>query len=375
MTRSRSTRSSALTRVSSVARSGAAITSSISASMVGSARPERLKVPDWPAASDPKSWRSSTEGESGEDEAARDDVVVEDLLPLLVLRGVDGVERGVDADGAEVFDVRQDDAFEGAGVVEELHRQRLSGGVAAEAVVAHGPAGLVEERARAARDAAVERGGAAGRGREGGFVEDGGGKLVAEGFEDGEFLACERAFGLHRGVCPEAVGALVEPVEQRLVRPFEVEHHADGFADAAVLELLAPHVEPEALRARGAGVGDLLLDDPFAGERGEVVGGRPLGRDVLLVEEVVAGLQRLERGGRCRRSSRSGRSRSCWRPRSRAGPRPSSSRSGSRGRSGRGRPPSPRRGRSRGAARGRIPRTGPSRSSGRAGSRSCRRWR
>ena len=90
----------------------------------------------------------------------------------------------------------------------------------------------------------------------GGLGEDLGRQLVAELLEQRELLALGQAGGRHRRVLPEAVGALVEAVEERRVRPFEVEHQRDRLADARVLELLAAEVHPEALGAGGPVVGD-----------------------------------------------------------------------------------------------------------------------
>ena len=99
------------------------------------------------------------------------------------------------------------------------------------------------------------------------------------------------------GIAEERDVALVHPVEEILVGPGEVEHRGDRLAHAAVLEDVAPDVEGEALHAGRQLVRDLSLLDAAVLHRRDVVGGRPVARDVLLADVDLAGLEGLELHG------------------------------------------------------------------------------
>ena len=232
----------------------------------------------------------------GHHQPAGDHVVVEVLLPLLHLRRVDQRVARVDAGPAQVLDVGVDDALEGGRVVEQLDFERLSGGVAAHAV-AQRPAGLVEELRGGPQGLAVGAVRARDRGHVGGPGEHLRRQQGAVAFEQRPLRPLRRPRGLQVGVLPEAVGAGVQPVEQRLVGPLEVEQQAERLAHPDVGELAPPHVDPEPLRARGPPVREALLDDPALAQRREVVFRGPDLREELLVEQVFPRLQRLEGGG------------------------------------------------------------------------------
>src|SRR5690606_31788941 len=118
--------------------------------------------------------------------------------------------------------------------------------------------------------------------------------LPSIGLQQGEFLRARRALGLHLRVFKERLSALIEAVEQHLVRPFEVEGKPYCLADARVGEVLAPGVEEPALCARRASVVNLFLADLAFANRGKIVLGRPGLGDELLVEGHVALLESLE---------------------------------------------------------------------------------
>src|SRR3977135_3344322 len=83
------------------------------------------------------------------------------------------------------------------------------------------------------------------------------------------------------------MGALIGPVHDVLVGPFEIEGENERLAHALVLELLAPRVEEPALRTRGRLVGDDIALDAAVLDRRSIIAGRPDTRGEFLAEQVV----------------------------------------------------------------------------------------
>ena len=76
-------------------------------------------------------------------------------------------------------------------------------------------------------------------------------------------------------VFPERVDAGIDAVEQRLVRPFEIEHQADGLTHPDVLKFCPPQVEDKGLAAGQRAVRRRVLDRPAFLDGGEVIAGGP----------------------------------------------------------------------------------------------------
>ena len=112
--------------------------------------------------------------------------------------------------------------------------------------------------------------------------------------EQRQFVRRRSAFRLQRREFEEARRAVIEAEEQVLVRPFEIEGEVQRLAHADVLELVAPQIEEEALRARWRFVRQYLLHHAAVLQRGKVIGRRPVARGVFLAQVEDAGLQRLE---------------------------------------------------------------------------------
>src|SRR5262245_10981679 len=83
------------------------------------------------------------------------------------------------------------------------------------------------------------------------------------------------------------MGALIGPVHQVLVGPFEIEGVDEGLTQALVPELLPPRIEEPALRARRGIVGDDVALDAALADRRKVVARRPDARGELLAEQVA----------------------------------------------------------------------------------------
>ena len=222
------------------------------------------------------------------------DVEIQLLHPFLILRVIDHTENAEHADLFEVLQERVHDPLEGGRVAEQFEFQGLSRRVAPLAVTGHGPARFVQQTRGPAQGTAVAARAIRFRRHIGVRLEHRLWQFVGERFQVTQLARGRRALGLHRPALEETVRALVEPVEQFLVRPLEVEAQRDRLAHTDVLELVAPRVEPPALRASGTPVGDLLALDRARIDRREVVAGGPDFREEFLVEAEPAALEGLE---------------------------------------------------------------------------------
>ncbi len=155
------------------------------------------------------------------------------------------------------------------------------------------PAGLCEERRGLAQLRSVVAG-AVGLRRLVGRPEYLGRKLVAIGLEQGQLLGRRRPRRLHVGILEEACRALVETEEQVAVAPLEIEGEIEGAAHADILELLAAHVDEEALGARRALVGNREAEDAAILDGRLLVARRPILGGELLAKVEVTGEQVLE---------------------------------------------------------------------------------
>ena len=99
------------------------------------------------------------------------------------------------------------------------------------------------------------------------------------------------------GVREVALRPRVRAVEERAIRPLEVESVAERLAHPRVREDRAARVEDVALHPRGHLVLDLLLLDEPGGQGGAGVPCRPRLRRVLRTEVVLSGLERLQGHG------------------------------------------------------------------------------
>ena len=113
--------------------------------------------------------------------------------------------------------------------------------------------------------------------------------LVLHLVQDLELVALRQRCGSSElASLEEAADARILPIEQILVRPFEIESEVEGLPHAAVLELRAPQIEHEALhRLRALDRHFLALDQSVA-HCGEIVGRRPvLGATLLVIVEIA----------------------------------------------------------------------------------------
>src|SRR5450759_45554 len=88
--------------------------------------------------------------------------------------------------------------------------------------------------------------------------------------------------------------AVVGAVHDVLVGPFEIEGVDQHLAQAAVLELRAPHVDEPALRAGWRIVGQHGALDAAVLEGGKIVARRPGARGELLAEQIALGGEAFE---------------------------------------------------------------------------------
>ena len=95
-----------------------------------------------------------------------------------------------------------------------------------------------------------------------------------------------------------ALRAGVAAVEQVLVRPLEVERLGHRLAHQRIGEHRTARVHRVALHAGRQVVREVVLDHQPACHRGEIIGGRPVLRDVLAAQVDLAGLERFHRHGR-----------------------------------------------------------------------------
>ena len=121
------------------------------------------------------------------------------------------------------------------------------------------------------------------------------GQLAAERLEQRHLFGARRAFGHHLRILEQRDGALIGSVHDVPVGPFEIEGIDQGFAQAAVLELLAPRVDEPALRSRGGLVGQLLALHAAVPDGRKIVTRRPDPRGELLAEQIALGGEALER--------------------------------------------------------------------------------
>src|SRR5690606_21312498 len=103
-----------------------------------------------------------------------------------------------------------------------------------------------------------------------------------------------QTLGAQLGVAEETRAALIGPVEQAAVGPFEIEQQGNRLAHPYILEVGLAQVEDKALHAPGIQVGDLFPDDASVAERRAVIAGAPVLGAELLVEIELAGLEGLQ---------------------------------------------------------------------------------
>ena len=220
-------------------------------------------------------------------------VEVEVLLPFLVLRRIHGAHARLDAETLQVLHERQRDALPRRVAQEDLELHRLAA-LVHEPLALDRPSGGRQERQRVP-DVVADVPGAVGLRRVVLLREDFVGHLAAERLEDAKLFRRGQAARGQLRVREVALRPRVGAVEQGLVRPFEVERVAERLTYAPVLEDRAPLVEDEGLHPGGDFVLDLFLLDQAPLDRRAGVGRRPVLRDVLLPEVVLAGFERLER--------------------------------------------------------------------------------
>ena len=202
---------------------------------------------------------------------------------------------GIDAKRPKVLDIGVDHPVECLRVVENLDLKGFACRVAPHAVIADRPAGLVEHGRGAPQVLAVELAVRRGGRHHDRPVQHAFGELVRQWPQEGKLALRRRALGLQIAVFPEGIDPLVDAVEQRLVGPFEIEHHADGLAHALVLKLVAPQVEDKGLAAGKGAVGRCVFLCPAVLDGRKIIAGRPDFRRSLGPVCVSAGLEALER--------------------------------------------------------------------------------
>src|SRR3974377_54307 len=88
--------------------------------------------------------------------------------------------------------------------------------------------------------------------------------------------------------------AIVGPVHDVLVGPFEVKGIAQRLAQAAVLEFLAPRIDEPALRARDRGIRDHVALAARVLKGRKIVARRPSARGELLAKQIILGGEAFE---------------------------------------------------------------------------------
>ena len=232
--------------------------------------------------------------------AVIDQVVIAVALARGVLRRVDLVEARIDAHQLEVdtkLSTTADIVAEPDAEIGISMPQRLAGGIAPHAVIAHRPAGLVQQAHGAAQVAPVVQ---PVRIRAVRAHRRLGQHLLrhrrVERFQKRELGALGHARRLQMRVLHEGMALLEEAVLQRRVGPFEIEAQRDRLPHALVLQLFAAEVEDEARGRRRQPVGQRLGDDMALIGRRKVIARRPGLGIALGAEGIDPGLERLEGG-------------------------------------------------------------------------------
>src|SRR2546428_3417619 len=225
---------------------------------------------------------------------ADDHVEVEAVLAVLVLRGVHGAHARGDAEALEVLGEGQGDALEGRLGEENLELEGRARAPVHELHVPHDPARALQQL-QGGEKMIPDEAGAVGDGRLVLAGEDLLGDPSAKRGEDLQLARRGQAPRCQLGVREVALRPRVSAVEERAIRPLEVESVAERLAHPRVREDRAARVEDVALHPRGHLV-LLLLDEP-GGQGGAGVPCRPRLRRVLRTEVILSGLERLQGHG------------------------------------------------------------------------------
>ena len=110
-----------------------------------------------------------------------------------------------------------------------------------------------------------------------------------ERLEQRQLVRARLALRHHVGVLEHRMGAVVGPVHDVLVGPFEIEGIDQRLAHRRSLNLLAPRVDEPALRAGRRIVGQHLALDAAVADGREIVARRPDARGEFLAEQIVLG--------------------------------------------------------------------------------------
>ena len=147
----------------------------------------------------------------------------------------------------QIFDIRVDDAGECRAVFNELDFKHCSFGIPSNSVVANWPASFVE-KFRCPPQVLPVKLALSGRRREHRWLaEHFLRKLIPQWVEEPEFRFAWQPGRGAVAVFPKRMYSFIQTVKKRLVRPFEIEHHAEGFTYSDISELIAPKIEHETL--------------------------------------------------------------------------------------------------------------------------------
>ena len=121
--------------------------------------------------------------------------------------------------------------------------------------------------------------------------------LIDQWLKDLDLTRAGSTLGPQINARPEAVDTAVEPAEQRLVRPFEIEHQPERVTHVGILPDTFVQIEDEALRGSDRSIGELGFDCIAVAQVREVIILGPDLRRVFGAERVGARLEALHRGG------------------------------------------------------------------------------